>query len=185
MVIIQAFGILGMIMNVVSYQAKKQKNIIACQLFGSLFFVINMFLLNAITGGLLNIIGVIRAVVYYNKSKLKNIKICNAIFIFLYILSYFATFFVFHKEMTIFNLIAEILPLVAMITVTIAFSKNSAEDIRRMTFISSPLWLIYNCLNFSVGGILCELFSLTSVVTATIRYKNTKKGENKNENAKS
>lgn len=175
MVIIQAFGILGMVMNVVSYQAKKQKNIILIQMFGSLLFVINMFLLNAIMGGLLNLIGVVRAIVYYNKHKVKNIKMCNAIFIFLYILSYFATFFVFHKELTAFNLIAEILPLIAMITVTIAFSKSSAEDIRRMTFISSPLWLIYNCLNFSIGGILCELFSLTSVVTATIRLKKTKK----------
>lgn len=175
MVIIQAFGILGMVMNVVSYQAKKQKNIILIQMFGSLLFVINMFLLNAIMGGLLNLIGVVRAIVYYNKHKVKNIKMCNAIFIFLYILSYFATFFVFHKELTAFNLIAEILPLIAMITVTISFSKNSAEDIRYMTFISSPLWLIYNCLNFSIGGILCELFSLTSVVTATIRLKKTKK----------
>lgn len=174
MIIIQAFGIMGMIMNVVSYQAKKQKNIILIQLLGSLFFVINMFLLDAYMGGLLNLIGVIRAIVYYNKNKVKNIKLCNGIFIFLYILSYFLTFFVFGKEPTPFNTVAEMLPLIAMITATIAFSKKSADDIRRMTFISSPLWLIYNCLNFSIGGILCELFSLTSVVTSMIRLKNQK-----------
>ena len=85
-IIAQIFGIFGMTMNVVSYQSIKQKNIILLQLFGSLFFTVNMFLLNAEMGGLLNLIGFVRAVVYSNKDKIKNIGSCNAIFIFLYVL---------------------------------------------------------------------------------------------------
>jgi len=171
----QIFGILGMAMNVLSYQGKEKKALILMQLFGSLFFAINMFMLNAIMGGMLNTIGIARALIYSNSEKLKNIKKINLIFAFLYILSYVAIFTVFKKEATVFNLIVEILPLIAMLATTIGFSMKKAANIRRLTLISSPSWLIYNCLVFSLGGILCEVFSLVSVFIGILRFDVKKK----------
>lgn len=178
-IIAQVFGFLGMTLNVLSYQWKQQKSIIIMQLFGSLFFAINMFMLNAIMGGMINVIGVLRATVYSNKDKLKNIKKMNVLFICLYILSYLSVFIIFRKEATFFNILIEILPLIAMVATTIGFSKPKAVSVRKMTLISSPSWLIYNCINFSVGGILCELFSLLSAFAAMLRFdiKNNSKGE--------
>lgn len=171
-----------MLMNIFSYQFKQQKSIICVQLFGSLFFTVNMFMLNAITGGLLNLIGVFRAIVYYNKFKFKNIKPWNWFFIILYILSYFSVFLIFKKEPTIFNIFIEVLPIIAMIVMTLAFSKQNATELRHLALISSPLWLIYNCFNLSIGGILCETFSIISVLSAIIRFK---KGIKNNEKTKS
>ena len=37
-------------------------------------------------------------------------------------------------------------------------------------FTSSPTWLVYNIFNFTLGGILCELFAMTSVVVSFIRF---------------
>ena len=62
--IAQAFGIIGMTMNVLSYQAKSQKSIISVQLFGSLFFSINMFMIGGGMGCLLNVIAIFRAITY-------------------------------------------------------------------------------------------------------------------------
>ncbi len=182
-IIAQIFGIFGMTMNVVSYQSIKQKNIILLQLFGSLFFTVNMFLLNAEMGGLLNLIGFVRAVVYSNKDKIKNIGSCNAIFIFLYVLSYLSVFFVFQKQITFFNVVIEILPLIAMTATTIAFSKNSSASVRRLALISSPAWLIYNCINVSVGGILCETFSLVSILSAMVRIDMKRRSNDENTDA--
>lgn len=168
-IIAQIFGILGMTMNILSYQAKKQRNIILMQLLGSFLFVFNMYFLSAIMGCLLNFIGFIRAIVYSNKDKIKNLKIFNVIFIILFVLSYLSVFLVFDTPLTLYNIVIEILPLIAMIATTIGFSKKSAASVRKFAFISSPSWLIYNCFNLSIGGILCEAFSLISVITAMIR----------------
>jgi len=172
--LIQALGILGMATNILSYQGKQPKTVIWIQLFGSLFFAVHFLMLNAITGALLNLIGVLRAVIYANKEKLRHIKALNVIFIVVYLLTYVATFTVFEKVPTLLNLSVEILPVVAMIATTISFSKTSAAMIRKFAFISSPSWLVYNCINFSIGGILCESFSLLSVVLAMVRLDRKK-----------
>ena len=181
-IIAQGIGILGMVMNILSYQAKKQKNIIVIQFFGCLFFAINFFMLEAFTGAILNAIGVIRAVIYINKDKIKFMKLVNYFFIIIYVLSYFATFLVFKKEITVLNLIIEVLPVIAMIASTIAFAMNSAKSVRRFAFISSPSWLVYNCVNLAVGAIVCEIFTLISVILAVIRL-DIKGGKNEKSNS--
>jgi len=168
-IIAQAFGIAGMALNAVSYQAKSQRAIILFQFFGGALFMINMFMLQAYMGALLNAIGVVRAAVYANKDKIKNLKLCCSLFLGAFLLSYAAVFTVFQKEFTPFNIIVELLPLAAMTAMTIAFSLPSAQTVRRFALFSSPCWLIYNCINLSVGGILCESFSIVSAITALIR----------------
>ena len=175
----QIIGILGMAMNVISYQAKKQRNIILIQFFGSLFFTINMFMLSAYTGALMNLIGVIRAYAYANKDKILkfkyiNLNLINIIFIVAFLLSYILVFALFGKPFNAINVIIEFLPIIAMIVTTLAFSKQSAKSVRRAVFISSPSWLTYNCFNFAIGGIICEVFTLTSAIIAMIRFKKEK-----------
>lgn len=169
-VIAQILGIIGMGMNILSYQGEKQKSVIIMQFFSSLFFSVNMLMLRATMGCLLNIIGIFRALVYVNKDKFKHIGIANVVFMFLFVLSYIATFTIFKKEPSTFNIIVEILPLIAMFATTIGFSKKDAKSIRRMALISSPLWLIYDLINMSLGGVVCETLSLISVVIGMFRY---------------
>lgn len=157
---------------------KKAKNIILIQFFGSLFFAINMFMLGAYTGAFLNAVGVLRSLTYANKEKIKNLNIFNVIFILIYLASYGLTFLVLKKPFTLLNALIEILPVLAMIATTVSFSMKSAGSVRKFAFISSPSWLIYNCVNFAIGGILCEVFSLISVILAMVRLD--KKGD-KNE----
>ena len=168
-IIAQAFGIAGMTLNAISYQAKKQRTIILLQFFGGAFFVINMYMLNAYMGALLNAIGVVRAAVYANKDKIRNLKLCSGLFIAAFLLSYVAVFTVFNKELTLLNILVELLPLAAMTTMTIAFSLPSAQTVRRFALFASPCWLIYNIVNLSIGGILCESFSILSAITALVR----------------
>ena len=84
-IVAQAFGLLGMAMNIASYQAKERRRVILIQLFGSTFFAINMLMLGAYSGFLLNAIGIARALVYARPAVMKRVKLWNAAFIALYV----------------------------------------------------------------------------------------------------
>lgn len=180
----QTIGIAAMLANVLSYQAKKQKNLIIMQFFGSLLFAVNMFMLGAYTGAILNTVGIVRAVVYSNKNRIKKLGMANTVFISIYILSYILSFTVLGMSPTPTKLIIEVLPVIAMIATTVSFAKKSAADVRRLAFVSSPLWLVYNCINLSIGGIICEVLSLISLISAVLRLdagEKNKGGSTENE----
>ncbi len=183
----QIIGILGMTSNIISYQFKRRVGVLICLLMGGVLFAINMFMLGAIIGGILNILSVIRSPAYMNLDKRPSQKnILNALFIVLFIVSYIFTFTLFGKEATLPNLVLELLPVIGSIALTVSFSMNTSRAIRIAGFISSPCWLIYNCFVFSIGGILCEVISLISIITAVIRLdrqgsqSGTKEAENDN-----
>ena len=67
----QAFGLAAMLFNILSYQRKQQKHVIAMQLCGGALFSLNFLLLGAYVGGLMNILAAIRAVVFLFREKLK------------------------------------------------------------------------------------------------------------------
>ncbi len=169
-ILAQAIGILAMIAIVLSFQFKSQRMIIFWQLIGSALFSINYFMLGALMGGILNAIAIVRAFVYMNKGRYKiPIKYVNLIFIVVYLLSYVLVFTVFGKDPTPVNLAVEVLPIIAMCTVTLGFGSKSARTVRICGLINSPCWLIYNSVNFALGGIICEILSIISVVSSYIR----------------
>ncbi len=170
-IIAQAIGIVAMALNVLSFQRKKQRDIILMQLFGASLFVLNYFLLNAITGALINFIAVLRGIVYSNKKLFRAEKpIWLVFFTAAFIACYVLTFTVFHKEPTPFNLIIELLPTIGVIASTVSFSMKDAKSVRRLAPICSVAWLIYNIINKTIGGTLCEIFALVSVVIGMFRH---------------
>ncbi len=176
-IIAQTVGIIAMIFNILSYQGKKQKTVIALQLIGATLFSVNYLLLGAAVGGILNILATIRAVIFLFKDKLRADGISWFIaFIASYVLVYILNFTVFGKEPTAFNLIIEILPVIGMLAINIGFRLKNSADIRKFGLISSPAWLIYNIAAGSWGAILCEVFTLISILVGMFRHdKKTEK----------
>ena len=170
-IIAQGIGILAMAFNILSYQGKKQQTVIALQLIGGALFAVNFLMLGATIGGILNIIAVIRAVVFLFKDKLKTDHILWLIgFILSYIAVYVLNFTVFQKEITPYNLIVEVLPVIGMVALNIGFRLKNAADIRKCGLISSPAWLIYNIAFLSWGAIICESLTLISIFVAMFRH---------------
>lgn len=172
--IAQALGIVGMTMNILSYQGKRQRTVILMQLVGASFFAANMFMLGAWSGFLLNVLGILRAVVYANKEKFRSMKLWNVLFFISYGLSYAAVFTLFGKPVTFWNLLLEMLPTSAMAVSTVAFSRENASDIRKFAWYVSPAWLVYDAINMSIGGTVCEAISIISILTATLRLDRKK-----------
>ena len=71
--------------------------------------------------------------------------------------------------------IESILPTVAMMLTTVAFFLSNPTYIRRLNLPSSPMWMIYNLINKSYGGILTECFVMTSLLVAMFRFDRKKK----------
>lgn len=174
-VIAQSVGIVAMALNILSYQMKKQKSIIVMQFFGAALFTVNMFMIGAIVGGFLNAVGAVRAIIYSNKQKFRADRFIWVIgFGVLYFVSYALTFLVFDKEPTTLNLIVEFLPIIGMFATGIGFYLKEARSVRRAGLVSSPSWLVYNIFNFAIGGIICEILALVSIITAMRRLDRKK-----------
>jgi len=170
-IIAQIIGIIAMTFNILSYQGKQQRTVIALQLFGAALFSINYLLLGATVGGILNILGTIRAIIFIFKDNLNADKISWLLaFAVSYILVYILNFTVFEKEPTACNLIIEFLPVIGMLALNIGFRLKSSADIRKCGLISSPAWLIYNIVAGSWGAIICEVFTLTSIFVGMLRH---------------
>lgn len=166
----QIIGIVAMFFNLFSYQQKTRKGAIICQLFGTILFTINFFMLGATVGAIMNFIGALRAVIFINKEKLKADHVGWFIgFTVVYLASYVLTFTVLDKEPTAVNFILEFLPVIGMVATTHSYRLTDAKAIRKFGLISSPVWLIYNIANFSVGAIICEVLSLVSIIIGIVR----------------
>lgn len=171
----QIIGLVAMFFNLFSYQQKTRKGAIICQLFGTILFTINFFMLGATVGAIMNFIGALRAVIFINKEKLKADHIGWFIgFTVIYLVSYVLTFTVLDKEPTAVNFILEFLPVIGMVATTHSYRLTDAKAIRKFGLISSPVWLIYNIANFSVGAIICEVLSLASIIIGIVRLDRKK-----------
>ena len=180
-IIAQIVSILGMLMSVLSYQQKGKARILFFQLLGSALFVVHFFMINSLSGAILNFVAIVRALIFIYEDKIHGDHPAWTIgLIGTYILSYISVFTVFGKEPTAINLILEVLPVLAMTVTTIAFRYKEAKILRRVTFISSPMWLTYNAIFFSLGGIIGESLNIGSALIGTLRL-DRKKAEEKSE----
>ncbi len=169
-IIAQAIGIVAMFFNIFSYQQRSARGVIAFQFFGGLLFAINFFMLGAYIGAILNAIAVVRAILFLKKDVFKTDRLFwIPIFVTAFFLAYIATFTVFDQAFTLKNAVIEVLPVIGMVSTTLAFRHKEAKIIRRYSLVSSCSWLVYNSVNLAVGAICCEAFSLVSIVIAMFR----------------
>ena len=182
-IIAQAISIAAMAFNIISYQSKSKFGILFLQFFGSLLFAISFFMIGSVVSACLNLIGVFRAAVYANRDRFHSDHILWLFgFSLLFIASYVLNFTVLGGEPTFTNLTVQLLPVIAMILTTVSFRLTGARAIRRLSLVSSPLWLFHNIVVFSIGAILCEVISLISVIVAMVRLDFGHKAEEAPEN---
>ncbi len=170
-IIAQIIGIIAMLLNILSYQCKRQKGVIALQMFGGALFAVNFLLLGAAVGGILNILATVRAIVFLFKDKLKTDRLPWFIgFVFSYVAVYILNFTLFGKEPTAEYLLLEVLPVIGMVALNVGFRLKNASDIRKCGLVSSPAWLIYNIAVGSWGAIICEILTLGSIFIGMLRH---------------
>lgn len=161
-IIAQIFGIMGMFFNIFSFQCKKNTHLIAVLGMGSLMFSLNYLLVGAFAGAWFNIINILLSVCVINK-RTHN----NPMFVLVCALYIFVSVFAYDGVWTLVLLFSQLAKTFAM------WYKNGGFIRKTQLFCISPIWLINNMLVFSIGGIICEVFTIISVIVSFFRLRQT------------
>ena len=165
---IQGGGLLGAVFAFIAFQCKKHFSIMIVKTCSALCFVLQFALMKAYTGLAMNIFGVI-VLVTDAILVAKNVKtlpfviassiLCVAIGAFSWVSA------------------ASLLAITGELIVTVAFGIKDPDRVRYVYFFGSLCWLVYDSIYFTLGGIVTEVFSLVSIIIATVSLivKNRKK----------
>ena len=168
-IIAQTLGILGMLAAMISYQCKKNKNYFIFQGLSGAFFSAQFILIGAWAGLIFNAYNIVRALAYQSK-KAKSV-VCVISLEILVVIAAAMSVLVFKEAWWLVSF-----TLIAQVTGTFAMWTRDGKKIRiSQMAVVSPFWLLYDLLIPvpSIGGILCEVFNMTSVVISFIRFKKT------------
>ncbi len=165
----QVLGLLGMSSAIISYQCKTNRNYFVFQGLCGLFFAMQFLLTGAWSGLLFNIFSMIRAVVYQSKASRSkwSVILLETLIAIIALISFFA-----FKEawwLVLFTLIGQGSGTFSM------WTKNGKTIRLFQLILVSPFWLLYDALipTPSIGGILCEVFNMVSVIVSFIRFRKT------------
>ena len=167
-IIAQGFGIIGLLIFVLSFQCKDNKKLVFIQGIGGFSFFLNFMLIGAYTGAFFNIILLIRGLLYTKKEgKIYKLIIVEALLILAFIYA------AIQANGEIKQLLLTALPCIPLMIMSVLMRKEMDKPLRYFQLvILSPAWLIHNVFNFTLGGILCEIFNMISVGISLIRYRN-------------
>lgn len=165
-IVAQIAGILGMACNVFSYQEKENRKIFLWQAIGGLMFFANFILIGAVAAALYNLTNLVRGALFAkNDGKFWRMIFINALYTACFVFSLFS---IYNDP---FQILLASLPYISLIVMTVLMWRGNGIHIRYgQALISSPSWIVHNLFNFSLGGLLCEIFMIASVIVSFVRY---------------
>ncbi|MCR4674401.1 MAG: YgjV family protein [Lachnospiraceae bacterium] len=158
----QVIGFVAMFFSVFSFQMNSHKKIILMQMAATVCFAIQYYLLGAYTGMVVDIIATVRSMIFYFREDKEWARSKWWIVIFM---AAFAVSGIFTYESPV-----SLLAIFAMMLNTISFACTKPKLVRTTILISSPMFLIYNIIMASMGGIVNEVFVEISSVVGLLRY---------------
>lgn len=159
-IIAQVIGFIGLAFSVAAYQSKKHNNVMVLKTANELFFAAQYFMLGSYTGMAMNAFSSARNLIFSHLVKKgKSTLLFQILFCVVFAVSGILTW---NGPMSLMVILAKLLT-------TIVYGMKSTRTIRFVTVPTSIFWMIYNFSCHSVAGVICEIFSLISLVTAIIR----------------
>ncbi|MBE6693897.1 MAG: YgjV family protein [Ruminococcaceae bacterium] len=164
-VIAQAVGIVAMAFVILSFQFRSNTVCFAMNLIGGCLFLAHYGMLGAWGGCLMNAVACVMSVVLLIGDRVKKLPVLIGL------LGLYAgvTALVMIKG---WDSPLALLACVAQFAVTIGMWTRDHVKLRIVRGgVVAPLWIIYNALSGSIGGVICELFTLSSVIVYFVRRK--------------
>lgn len=165
---VQLIGYVGTACALISYQCKKNKSYFLFQMGCAIAFTLQFMLLSSWAGMFLNLFSILRGVIFAMGDKCKKpiflilIEVCFAA-------SCIAATLFFGELWWI-----SILLFIAQGGGTLAMWSRNGKVIRiAQISVISPLWIVNNVYYASIGGVVCELFNILSVIVSFIRFRKT------------
>lgn len=160
-VLVQGLGVLGIAASVIAFQCKKHKSIMIFRTANESFFAIQYGLLGAFTGMAMNIIGSIRNLIFA-----RLVEKCKSTIPLRFVFSaVFVAFAIFTWDG-----VKSILVGVAKVVSTFAYGSSDTGVVRVLVLATTLTWWVYNLLVGSIAGVICETFTIVSIVVSLFRY---------------
>ena len=168
-IVAQVFGIIGLVIIVLSFQCKQNKYFFIMQGTGSFMFFLNFIFIGAFGGALFNLANLIRGLLFSDGKK----KAWKLILVEIaYTLCFVFSIVLDHSPWSIFRVA---LPYTALMIMSVFMYKGNPIHIRYFQIAyMSPTWIFHNIFNFSLGGIICECFNMISSFIYLLREKRSK-----------
>ena len=170
-IIPQIFGILAVILFLLSYQCKRRQWIIFTNVISRVFYILQYLMLGAYEGALLDVLGTVSSLLasrrdsaFLKKHTVWVLPLTDAVMIAAGIALYV-------NPLSLF-------PVFGVLLHTTAFWLKDERIIRRVSLAGSPFWLIYNLKMGAYGSAAGDLFTMVSIVIAMIKYKDFQKRNN-------
>ena len=159
----QIISVIAMVAIILSFQCKSNKKLVVVMGTGAFMFAASYFLLGQPSASFFNIISVICSIVcLYDKLKTKFV------FGIIVLLHFVAAYFSYSNWWSLVLMTAQIFTAYSLMFGSGTFIRNT-----RFFFVS-PVWLINNSLVcFTIGGIICEIITITSIIVSFIRFRKT------------
>ena len=161
----QFVGFVAIAVAFLSFQAKKKGAILAIQALANFIWSIHYFMIGAMAGCILNLAATGRNLIF---AKRESCKWLHGVWLPTVISIMLAALSIFTRE-TWFDVI--LLP--STILSTYAYCLGNEKVIRTSTVFVSLTWLIFNIVSISISGVIAEIFNLTSLTIALIRFRNS------------
>lgn len=158
----QIFGFVAIVLGILSYQMKTQKNLILLQFATSVVFCAHYLMIGAISGMALNIVCALRNLTFWVRSiKGSNDKITPIIFTVITAVVGVISWEAWYSVFIFFGLVIN----------AFCMSFANPQNIRKSILVTSPLVMIYDVFSRSYGGFLYESVAIASSVVGMLRYR--------------
>ena len=158
----QIIGILAPILTVVSYQLNTKRSVLITLTGATVATCISYLMLGATSGFILNIVGLARnTCCFFVKEKTKGSYIIGGVFAVIMCVMGAFSWQGIHSLLIIAGL--------AINTVFVAL--GDPQWLRKSILLTSTLVLIYNIIEFSLGGMANEVLAITSSMVGIIRFR--------------
>ena len=155
----QLFGIIALLVLVMSFQKDKKDTLLKYQIFSSLLLALQYLFLNAISGCLMNLMSLIRNFIY----KKFNDKI-PIIYLILIIICMIILSLMSYKG------IISLLPTFAVILYSVALWQKNLTITRIIEIISCSLYIIYNIKVLAISGLISTFIEMFSAIIAIYKF---------------
>lgn len=158
-----AVGLAAVTLFLLSYLQKKRSNIIILNATSRVLYIIQYILLSAFEGAVLDMAGVVSSFLAQKKSApfvKKHLKIFFIV----------SNLLIVAMGLMLYKNIFSLLPIIGVVLHTSAFWIDNEKQIRRVSLIGSPFWLLYNFVSGAYGSCIGDILSMVSILTSMYRY---------------
>ncbi len=159
-------GLIATAFILVAYQFRSNRTFFILQMCSATFFTLNMLLLGAYGGFVLNLLAALRGVIL---SLPKGKGITKPMFWAVIVATMVGYgILIYMGQMPRF--IDYLLPLQFVVGTYFAWKQNGRSIRLAQLFVMSPVCLVYNIYVFTLGGILTECFNIVSILISLVRF---------------